>query len=62
MVCLWCKQVMADPETYNLEFKATVGTQKRITINTYVNDIAELKPGDKIKLVLKEVTRKEVKP
>ena len=53
---------MVNPETYNLEFKATVGTQKRIVINTYVNDIAELKPGDKIKLILKEVTRKEVKP
>lgn len=49
---------MSKPETFNLTFNAKVQTQKRISIEDYTYDIADLKPGDKIKLTLKEVIRK----
>lgn len=44
-------------EIFNLEFTAKVGTQNRIAINPVTAEIAELKPGDKVILVLKRVVR-----
>jgi hypothetical protein len=48
---------MANTEIYNLEFMTYVGSQNRVVIKPHIVEIAELKPGDKIKLALKEVIR-----
>lgn len=44
-------------ENYNLEFTAKVGTQNRLAINPVAAEIAELKAGDSVTLILKKVYR-----
>lgn len=44
-------------ETFNLEFSTYIGSQNRAVIKPHIVEVAELKPGDKVTLVLTKVVR-----
>lgn len=51
------KTIKETSETFHLEFSTFVGSQRRAVIKSYVAEVAELKPGDKIFLTLTKVIR-----